>query len=92
MEKIKLGVPLNEIEEEMTNYRKDYNFKGKPKADYYEEKFKVYLEVVNSNLYPADVKQIAFEKAYEQVEIVLQQKIDYFLSDYEKYRKIFTDL
>lgn len=92
MEKIKLGFPLNEIEEEMQEYSKDYDYKGKPRAEYYEEKFKIYIEVAISNLYPDEIKRMAYEKAYGQVEEIIRNNIEYFLSDDEKYRKIFNEL
>jgi len=92
LEKIKLSTPINHLEEEMKDYRMDRNFEGKPKADFFEEHFKVYLEIAISGLYSEEEKLYAFEKANEQVEKVLNQKIEYFLSDDEKYSEIFKVL
>jgi hypothetical protein len=91
-EKIKLGFPLDELEEEMKELRKEYDYKGKLRANYYEEIFKVYLEVTISDLYPEDTKQTAFDKAYEKVEEIIKNEIEYFLLDDVKYKNIFIEL
>ena len=88
--KVKSGVEIEKIEEEMSEYRKDYGHEGKPRSDYYEQKFIVYLEITESNLYTEEENQSAFEKAYSQVEEIKKQGLDYYLIDIdfkkEKYR------
>lgn len=92
--KIKLGFPIEELERGMTEYRKDYDYEGKPRPDYYEEKFKVYLEIATSDLYTEEEKQFAFEKAYDQIDEMITQKIDYYLRDdyFNKEKTIFEEL
>lgn len=88
--KVKNGVEVEKIEEEMSEYRKDYGYKGKPRSDYYEQKFIVYLEIAESSLYTEEENQFAFEKAYNQVEEIKKQGLDDYLRDIdfkkEKYR------
>lgn len=79
--KAKLGLPIEEIEKGMEEYRKDYGYEGKPQSDYYEQKFIVYLEMAECELYTDEEKKTAFEKAYGQVEEIKKQKIDYYLRD-----------
>lgn len=84
--KIINGVNIYLIEEDMKEYRKDYSSDGKPKANYYEQKFIIYLEISDSYLYNEEEKRIAFEKAYSQVELIQKQGIDYYLKD-DDYKK-----
>lgn len=81
--KVDLGLAIENIEEGMKEYRKDYSYEGKPKSDYYEQKYKVYLAIAQCNLYTDNEKKEAFEKAYEQVEEMIKQKINYYLKDLE---------
>lgn len=92
--KIKLGYSIEELERGMTEYRRDYDYKGKPRRDYYEEKFKVYLEIATSDLYTEEEKKLAFEKAYDQIDEIIKQKIDYYLrdDDFNKEKIIFKEL
>ena len=92
--KIKLGFSIEEIERGMTEYRRDYDYKDKPRADYYEEKFKVYLEIATSDLYTEEEKKLAFKKAYDQIDEIIKQKIDYYLrdDDFNKEKIIFKEL
>ncbi len=88
--KVKNGAEVEKIEEEMSEYRKDYGHEGKPRSDYYEQKFIVYLEIAESNLYTEEENKSAFEKTYSQVEEIKKQGLDYYLRDIdfkkEKYR------
>ncbi len=79
--KVKQGFGFEGIEKDMTEFRKNYGHKGKPRPDYYEQKFIVYLNIAESNLYSIEENKIAFEKAYNQVERLIQQDIDYYLND-----------
>jgi len=78
--KIMLGKPFDEIEEGMNEYTKSY-YEGKPHSSYYEEKFKIYMEVALSNFYTEEENKQAFERAYKQVEEMINHKIEYSLSD-----------
>lgn len=81
--KVNLGLAIENIEKGMEEYRKEYGYEGKTKSDYYEQKFKVYLAIAQCNLYTDNEKKEAFEKAYEQVEEMIKQKINYYLRDLE---------
>ncbi len=73
--KIKLGYPINEMEEEMEEYTSYY-------GDYvYKKKWEVYLSITLSNFYTKNERKTAFEKAYKQVEIAKSQNFKYFLVD-----------
>ena len=78
--KVKRGLPVEEIEEGMNEYKK-YRYDGKPDADYYEQKFKIYLEIAQNEFYTKDERKKAFESAYQQVEEMKKQELDYFLRD-----------
>lgn len=79
--KVKNGAEVEKIEEEMSEYRTDYGHEGKPRSDYYEQKFVVYLEIAESNLYTEEEQKEAFQKSYKQVEEIQKQQIDYYLRD-----------
>ncbi|PIZ96144.1 MAG: hypothetical protein COX80_02335 [Candidatus Magasanikbacteria bacterium CG_4_10_14_0_2_um_filter_33_14] len=79
--KVKNGVEVEKIEEEMSEYRKDYGHEGKPRSDYYEQKFIIYLEITESNLYTEEEQKEAFQKSYKQIEEIQKQQIDYYLRD-----------
>jgi DNA polymerase III delta prime subunit len=79
--KINLGLAIENIEKGMEEYGKDYNYKGKPSSSYYEQKFKVYLAIAQCNSYTENEKKNAFEKAYEQVEEMIKQKLNHNLGD-----------
>ncbi|AWD65400.1 hypothetical protein C2I28_10310 [Priestia megaterium] len=98
--KAKNGLPIEDIEKGMKDYRFDYGYERKPRADYYEEKFKVYFEIANLELYTEEEKKLAFNKAYKQVEEAKRQGIENFSCSIdesklfeklcEKYEKIFN--
>jgi len=67
--------------EEMNEYRLDTDHQNKPQADYYEQKFIVYLDIAESDLYSDKEKKDAFDLAYSQVEDILELKIEYYLRD-----------
>ena len=69
--KIKLGCSIEELERGMAEYSRDYD----------EEKFKVYLDIATSDLYTEEDKKLAFKKAYDQIDEIIKQKIDYYLRD-----------
>jgi hypothetical protein len=79
--KINLGLVTENIEKGMEEYRKDYGYEGKPRSDYYEQKFKIYLAMAQCNSYTGNEKKKAFEKAYEQVEEIIKQKLNHNLGD-----------
>lgn len=63
-------------------------------ADFYEQKFIVYLEIAQSDLYTEDEKIEAFKKSYEQIEEIKKGGIDYYLrdSDFKKEKEEFQNL
>ncbi len=79
--KVKRGLPIEEIEEGMSEYKKDYRYDSKPDSDYYEQKFKIYLAVAQSDFYINNERKKAFESAYQQIEEMKKQELDYFLRD-----------
>jgi len=79
--KVKQGLAVEEIEEGMNEYKKDYRYDSKPNPDYYEQKFRIYLEIAQSDFYTKDERKKAFENAYQQVEEMKKENLDYFLMD-----------
>lgn len=86
--------------EEIEKWMNEYLYKD---GEFYGQKFIIYLEILQSDLYTEEEKNIAFEKAYEQCEIAKRNDVKYFLSDSdfrdykilfkklcEKYQKIFN--
>ena len=91
--KIRLGFSLEKIEEGMNEYRKDYTYEGKPLSDFYEQKFKVYLNIAEYDFYTDKEKKNAFEKAFNQIEEMKKQDVTYFLKDdFGTEKKIFEKL
>lgn len=92
--KVSRGYPIEEIEEEIKHYRKDYRYDGKPDADYYEHKFEIYLAISQSDFYSSEERKMAFENAYQQVEEMKKVELDYYLSDldYKNSKKVFIKL
>lgn len=79
--KINLGLPIEDIENEMKEYKKVYRYDNEPVPDYYEEKFKIYLTIAQSDFYTKDERKKAFESAYGQIKEIKKEEIDYFLTD-----------
>jgi hypothetical protein len=92
--KIDLGFSIEDIEREMQEYRKEYDYEKKPRAEYFEEKFKVYLKIATNDLYTDEERLYGFNKAYEQVDEIISNKINYYLRDGEfvKEKNIFKAL
>ena len=80
-EKVNQGFSFEEIENDMTEFRISYVYGIKPRSDYYEQKFIVYLDIAESKLYSIEDNKTAFEKAYNQVEELKQQEVNYYLGD-----------
>ena len=81
-EKVNLGLPIEEIEKGMKEYKKYYRYDGKPASDYYEQKFKIYMAIAESDFYTKGEQEKAFCNAYLQVEEMKQHELDCFLSDF----------
>ena len=79
--KVRRGLPIEEIEEGMSEYKQDYRYDSKPASDYYEQKFKIYLIVAQSDFYTREERKQSFENAYQQVEEMKKQQLDYYLRD-----------
>jgi hypothetical protein len=92
--KVNNGLPIKEIEQGMEEYTIEYDRKGKHKADYYEQHFKVYIEIATCELYTDKEKKIAFENAYEQVEKTKYHNVDFAFLDENSWveKKIFKRL
>ncbi|WP_142348345.1 hypothetical protein [Bacillus toyonensis] len=69
------GFLIEEIQKGMEEYILDYDYEGIPRADYYKQKFKVYLAITKCDLYTDKEKELAFEKAYEQTEEIKRNNI-----------------
>lgn len=79
--KVKIGVALNLIEREMSDFRFDYDHEGKPEVVYYERKIEIYLSIAESDLYTEDEKKQAFERLCAECEEMQSQKLSYFLRE-----------
>lgn len=79
--KIKLGFSIEEIEEDINEYRKDYDFEGKVRPDFYEQIFVVYLNIAENNLYSDEEREKAFTKALLQIEKIKKQELKYYFRD-----------
>jgi hypothetical protein len=79
--KINLGLSIDEIEKGITEYEKDYDYKGGVSSDYYEHMFNVYIAIARNSLYPKNVQKNSFEKAYEQMEKLKGRETGYPLED-----------
>lgn len=92
--RIKQGITLEQIEKEMNEYRKNYDYEGKPFADCYEQKFLVYLSITQNDLYTPEEKKQAFFRAHEQIKELKKNKISYFLRDmdFKKEKEYFKKL
>lgn len=92
--KIKLGTDILSLEEYMSQFSINYGDGGKPMGDFYEQKFVVYLQIAKSDLYTEEEKQEAFEKAYNQVEEIQNQELEYYLRDdnFRDEKKLFQEL
>ncbi|MBY0062595.1 NACHT domain-containing protein [Priestia aryabhattai] len=74
--KAQSGLPIESIEEGMKEYKPGYGYEGKPQADYYEQKFQVYLEIAKQELYTEEEKLVAFNKAYKQIEDAKRNNVE----------------
>ncbi len=81
--KIKNCYSLDEIYKGIEEYKKRYGYKTKPFADYYEQKFKIYLAITQNYFYDKKERREAFDKAYGQIDEILKHEIDYYLRDYD---------
>ncbi|MBI4087052.1 hypothetical protein HY416_03700 [Candidatus Kaiserbacteria bacterium] len=81
--KVRLGISLVDLEKGMSDIRSDYNYENKLRPEAFEHKFKIYLEIANSDLYTDEERSKAFEEAYGLVERVKKEVVDYFLLDQE---------
>ncbi len=79
--KVNYWIDIEELEQWMEEYRLGYDHDGKHRADYYEQKFVIYIEVSESDIYTDEEKEKAFEKAYSQCEELIEQEIEYYLRD-----------
>ncbi len=86
--KVRNGLPLETIEKGMYEFRLDYyDYQGKSHLNYYLDKFAVYLEIAECDLYTVDEKKSAFDWLYEQTNLVIEQKFDHLkVSEIEKLR------
>ena len=92
--KINLGLPIEEIEKGMEEYKKNYRYDSKPDPDYFEQKFKIYLAIAQSDSYTKEERKKAFENAYQQVEEMKKQELDYYLRaiDFKDIKQSFVKL
>ena len=81
--KVREGLPIDKIEEGMAEYTRDYGHEGKLNPDYYEQRFLIYLAIAQSDFYTEDERKEAFEGAYQQVEAMKEEELDYILKDTE---------
>ena len=85
--KIMRGFSIEKIKEGMNEYIQEYRYDGNPNADYYEEKFKIYLIIAQSEFYTKNERKDAFTNAYQQIEKIKEEKLTYSLRDISKETK-----
>lgn len=92
--KVALGRDIKDIEEMMSEYRRGYDYEGKPEEDYYEQKLKVYMKISQSDSYSQEEKSESFLKGHELVEEVNRHKLPYFLNDtyFKEERKTYIEM
>ena len=91
--KVKLGLPLKDIEKDMAEYSMQYDYENKPQADFFEQKFRVYLAIAQSDLYTADERQESFDKAHQQIETMKEKNLTHYLrDDFDDEKKTFIKL
>lgn len=76
--KIRLGVSFDEIEKGMKGFGKDYDYEGKPRPEYFEDKLRVYLAVCAEDVCTQEEKARAFAAAHELLEEMRREKVTYF--------------
>ena len=64
---IRLGYPVEALEKQIQKYSKRFLSNGKPRKEYYLERFKVYLAIADSGLYTKEERHTAFSKARKEV-------------------------
>jgi DNA polymerase III delta prime subunit len=92
--KINLGLPLQDIQEEINDSRHDYDHKGQLSSNYHLERFKIYLHVAASLLHSDSEQKEAFEMAYSEIEEMLHYE-DYYVNwknDLDDEAEVFKDL
>lgn len=92
--KVRLGLPIEELEKDMRDFYKEYDYESKPRADSYEQRIKVYLEIAKTDLYRPKEKKEAFLKAYEQMTELQKEGVSYYFTDtdFKNERKEFSGL
>lgn len=81
--KISMGYSFEEIEEEIKKYHQEYRYDGKTDPSYYEYKFEDYLLISQNESYTETEREKAFELAYQQIENIKKEGIDYYLADWK---------
>lgn len=94
LSRVREGLSIESVEEGFDEFQMDYDYEGKPYAEYYEQKFVVYLEISKSELYSDEEKVGALNKANEQIASMQDQGLTYYLSDtyYEEEVQDFLEL
>jgi hypothetical protein len=78
---VRLGAALEDIEKRISEFRKDYDYEGKPTSDIYEQKITVYVAIAESDLYIDKERADALSKAYDLVEEMKKENVSYYLND-----------
>ena len=85
--KAKQGFSIEEIEKGMFDYRYDYyRNQGETHFSFYMEKFPVYLEVAENDLFNKEEKERAFNWLYENTNTVIEKEYKLGLNKKEKER------
>lgn len=56
LSKVRAGFSLDDIEESLDEFYMDYDFDNKPRSDFYDEKFVVYIAIAENDLYSTEEK------------------------------------
>jgi hypothetical protein len=78
---VRMGATLKDIEKRMSEFRKDYDYEGKPQADIYEQKIEVYVAIAESDLYKDQDREDALVRAYDLIEEMKKANVSYYLND-----------
>jgi hypothetical protein len=94
LSRLRAGLSIESIEEGFGEFHMDYDYESKPHAEYYEQKFVVYLEIAKSELYSDEEKIEVLNKANDQISTMQNQGLTYYLSDtyYENEVQEFLEL
>lgn len=67
------GLPIADLEKQIQRYNRRYSSDGKPRKEYFLERFKAYLAIADSGLYTKEERRGAFDKATKEVAAIITE-------------------